>query len=186
MDGSVVGLRWGMNEDSWGIVEDSWGNTAACRGKGVDNMQIPLQLHSKELKRRLAEISTATVSDSPSNGVLTSAQLDCFAPSVPELGQLPNNWWDCKSKEISGTSDQEIGEYLIEYWPADQREYYGEALDLDVVLDSTFPGQPVLKVLLSVQKGKPCVKKEKPQVAFLLAISKPRNGPDVSVRNAIR
>eukprot|EP00961_Rhodomonas_salina_P074013 994391-Rhodomonas_salina.1 len=95
MDGSVVGLRWGMNEDSWGVVKDSRGNTAACGGKGVDNMQIPLQLHSKERKCRLAEISAATVSDSPSNGVLTSAQCDCFAPSIPELGQLPKNWWDC-------------------------------------------------------------------------------------------
>eukprot|EP00961_Rhodomonas_salina_P021594 289995-Rhodomonas_salina.1 len=95
MDGSVVGLRWGMNEDHRGIVEGRWGNTAASGGKGVDNKQIPLQLHSKELKRRLAEISTATVSDGPSNGVLTSARRDCFAPSVPELGQLPKNWWDC-------------------------------------------------------------------------------------------
>eukprot|EP00961_Rhodomonas_salina_P208278 2810412-Rhodomonas_salina.1 len=22
MDGSIVGLRWGMNEDHWGVVED--------------------------------------------------------------------------------------------------------------------------------------------------------------------
>eukprot|EP00961_Rhodomonas_salina_P042782 575240-Rhodomonas_salina.1 len=74
MDGSVVGLRGGMNEDREGVVEDCWGNAAARGGKGVDNTQIPLQLHSKERKRRLAEISTATVSDGPSNGVLTSAR----------------------------------------------------------------------------------------------------------------
>eukprot|EP00961_Rhodomonas_salina_P196393 2650450-Rhodomonas_salina.1 len=69
MDGSVVGLRRVMNEDCGGVVEDHWGNTAARWGKGVDhdNMQIPLQLHSKERKRSLAEISTATVSDCPSN-----------------------------------------------------------------------------------------------------------------------
>eukprot|EP00961_Rhodomonas_salina_P029414 396567-Rhodomonas_salina.1 len=95
MDGSVVGLRWGMNEDCWGVVEDCGGSAAARGGKGVDNMQIPLQLHFKEQKRRLAEISTATVSDSPSNGILTSTSSDYFAPSVPELGQLPKNWWDC-------------------------------------------------------------------------------------------
>eukprot|EP00961_Rhodomonas_salina_P004943 67109-Rhodomonas_salina.1 len=74
MDGSVVGLCKGMNEDRWGVIEDRGGNTAACGGKGVDDTQIPLQLHSKERKRRLAEISAATVSDSPSNGVLTSAR----------------------------------------------------------------------------------------------------------------
>eukprot|EP00961_Rhodomonas_salina_P080508 1083253-Rhodomonas_salina.1 len=91
MDGSVVGLRGGMNEDSWDVVEDSGGNTAASGGKGVDITQIPLQLHSKERKRSLAEISAADVSDGPSNGVLTSAWRDCFAPSVPELGQLPKN-----------------------------------------------------------------------------------------------
>eukprot|EP00961_Rhodomonas_salina_P050527 678583-Rhodomonas_salina.1 len=50
MDGSIDGLRGGMNEDSWGVVKDRWGNTAACGGKGVDNTQIPLQLHSKERK----------------------------------------------------------------------------------------------------------------------------------------
>eukprot|EP00961_Rhodomonas_salina_P257217 3476145-Rhodomonas_salina.1 len=42
-----------------------------------------------------------------------------------------------------------------------------------------------MKVLLSVRKGKTYAKKAKSQVAFL-PISKPRNGPDVSVRNAIR
>eukprot|EP00961_Rhodomonas_salina_P015657 209967-Rhodomonas_salina.1 len=47
------------------------------------NGSIPLQLHSKERKHCLAEISTAPVSDGPSNGVLTSARHDCFAPSVP-------------------------------------------------------------------------------------------------------
>eukprot|EP00961_Rhodomonas_salina_P157293 2117835-Rhodomonas_salina.1 len=74
MDGSVVGLRGGMAGDRGGVVENRWGNTAACGGKGADDMQIPLQLHSKERKRSLAEISAATFSDGPSNGILTAAR----------------------------------------------------------------------------------------------------------------
>eukprot|EP00961_Rhodomonas_salina_P189204 2552716-Rhodomonas_salina.2 len=91
MNRSVVGHSGGMNEDSWGVVEDSGGSAAARWGKGVDNTHISLQLYSKKLKHRLAEISTATVSDGQSNGVFTSALRDCFAPSIPELGQLPKN-----------------------------------------------------------------------------------------------
>eukprot|EP00961_Rhodomonas_salina_P118812 1599142-Rhodomonas_salina.1 len=33
MDGSIVGLRWGMNEDCWGVVEDRRGNAAARVGQ---------------------------------------------------------------------------------------------------------------------------------------------------------
>eukprot|EP00961_Rhodomonas_salina_P078583 1056786-Rhodomonas_salina.1 len=66
MDGSVVGFCGGMTGDRGGVVKRG-GNTAARWGKGADDMQFPLQLHSKELNRRLAEISTATVSDGPSN-----------------------------------------------------------------------------------------------------------------------
>eukprot|EP00961_Rhodomonas_salina_P225430 3047861-Rhodomonas_salina.1 len=108
-----------------------------------------------------------------------AARRDCFAPPVLELGQPLMHWWDCESKEISLVLDSELGAY----WQGDQCEYNAESLDMD--LDSSFPGQLVLKCLLSVCKGKAFPKKSKAQIACI-PICKPSAGPDVSVCNAIK
>eukprot|EP00961_Rhodomonas_salina_P198747 2680776-Rhodomonas_salina.1 len=179
-DSNVTQFRWGciVNRGGSDVSPEN------LTGDGGGSVPYLLPAGSKQVHDAI---------QGPSAGPLKAARRSCFAQPIPELGQPPRHWWDCESKEISTVTDSELDEYLIGhsivfpvpggYWPGDQREYNAEALD--VVLDSLFPGQSVLKCLLSVRKGKAFPKKSKAQVAYI-PICKPSAGPDVSVSNAIK
>eukprot|EP00961_Rhodomonas_salina_P035336 475463-Rhodomonas_salina.1 len=152
-------IHWGSDVSPDNLTGDRWGSVPYLLPAGSKRVHDAIQ--------------------GPSACPLKAARRNCFAPSIPELGQSLTHWWDCECKEISTIVFPVPGAY----WPGDQREYNAEALDM--VLDSSFPGQSVLKCLLSVRKGKAFPKKSKAQIAYI-PICKPSAGPDVSVRNAIK
>eukprot|EP00961_Rhodomonas_salina_P147323 1982588-Rhodomonas_salina.1 len=164
--GSIVGVLWGDDVE----VRDHRGHDLQSVGQKRDFPDVVGPLHS----------------------LLTSALCEHFGEAPPPVGQPIKHWWDCESVQIATVSDSELWEFLIGhstciqfpayYWPNAhiKREYNCEALQ--VVEDDMYPGQAVLKCLISICKGKPFTKGAKAQIAYL-PISKSGPEPDISIQN---